>query len=40
MTKQIAETIDRSRDTIVADALGLAALVVMLFAGLSLPGVM
>ena len=38
MTRTIADTISRSSDTILEDALGLAALVVMLFAGLSLPG--
>ena len=38
MTKQITQTIVRDRDTILSDALGLAALTVMLFVGLSLPG--
>ena len=38
MTKEITATIDRSRDTILEDALGLAAIAVMLFVGLSLPG--
>ena len=38
MAKQIKTAIDRSSDTILADAIGLAALVVMLFVGLSLPG--
>ena len=38
MAKQIKTVIDRSSDTIVADALGLVAIVVMLFVGLSLPG--
>jgi hypothetical protein len=38
MAQDIKSIIARSRDTIVSDALGVAALVVMLFVGLSLPG--
>ncbi len=38
MAQEIKSVIDRSRDTILADALGVAALVVMLFVGLALPG--
>lgn len=38
MAKEIKSVIVRSQDTIIADALGAAALVVMLFVGLSLPG--
>ena len=37
MAKEIKSVIVRSSDTIVADAIGMAALVVMLFASLSLP---
>jgi hypothetical protein len=37
MAKEIKSVINRSSDTIIADALGMAALVVMLFAALSLP---
>lgn len=37
MAKEIKSVIVRSSDTIIADALGVAALVVMLFAALSLP---
>ncbi|WP_268821552.1 hypothetical protein [Octadecabacter dasysiphoniae] len=37
MAKEIKSVIVRSSDTIIADALGMAALVVMLFAALSLP---
>ena len=37
MAKEIKSVITRSSDTIIADAIGMAALVVMLFAGLSLP---
>lgn len=37
MAKDIKSIINRSPDTLIADALGMAALVVMLFAGLSLP---
>ncbi|MGJ8611092.1 MAG: hypothetical protein ACSHWY_08365 [Octadecabacter sp.] len=39
MAKEIKNVIVRSSDTIIADALGMAALVVMLFAALSLPNV-
>ena len=38
MAKDIQTVIHRSRDTIIADAIGAASLIVMLFAGLSLPG--
>lgn len=38
MAKEIKTVITRSSDTIVADALGVASLIVMLFVGLSLPG--
>ena len=38
MTKQIKDVIVRSRDTILSDALGVVALMIMLFVGLSLPG--
>ncbi|MDO6591579.1 MULTISPECIES: hypothetical protein [Rhodobacterales] len=38
MAKEIRDVIVRSRDTILADALGVVALMVMLFVGLSLPG--
>ncbi|WP_458790501.1 hypothetical protein [Yoonia sp. MH D7] len=38
MAKEIKTVIYRSRDTILGDALGAAALLVMLFVGLSLPG--
>lgn len=37
MGKEIKSVIVRSSDTIIADAIGMAALVVMLFAALSLP---
>lgn len=37
MAKEIKSVIIRSSDTIIADALGMVALVVMLFAALSLP---
>ncbi len=37
MAKEIKNVLVRSSDTIVADALGMAALIVMLFAALSLP---
>lgn len=37
MAKDIKRVIIQSSDTIIADALGMAALVVMLFAALSLP---
>lgn len=38
MAKEIKAVVSRSSDTIIADALGMVALVVMLFAGLCLPG--
>lgn len=38
MTQDIKQVIERSRDTIVADALGVASLVVILMGGLVLPG--
>ena len=38
MAQEIKSLIERSRETIVADALGVAALVVMLMGGLVLPG--
>lgn len=38
MAEEIKSVIARSRDTIVADALGVAALMVMLVVGLALPG--
>ncbi len=38
MAEEIKSVISRSRDTIVADALGVAALMVMLIVGLALPG--
>jgi len=38
MAKEIKDVIVRSRDTIISDALGVVALMVMLFVGLSLPG--
>ncbi|WP_272492151.1 hypothetical protein [Octadecabacter algicola] len=37
MAKEIKSVIVRSSDTIIADALGMVALVVMMFAALSLP---
>jgi hypothetical protein len=37
MAKDIKSALIRSSDTIISDALGVAALCVMLFAGLSLP---
>ena len=37
MAKDIKTAIHRSRDTLLADAIGAASLVVMLFVGLSLP---
>lgn len=37
MAEDIKNVIARSSDTIIADALGMAALIVMLFAALSLP---
>ena len=38
MAKEIKSVMIRSSETIVADALGAVALLVMLFVGLSLPG--
>lgn len=38
MAQEIKSVISRSRDTIVADALGVVALMVMLIVGLALPG--
>ena len=38
MAQQIKSVIERSRDTIFADALGVAALMVLLIVGLALPG--
>ena len=38
MDEDIKSVISRSRDTLLADALGVAALMVMLFVGLALPG--
>lgn len=38
MAEDIKSVISRSRDTLLADALGVAALMVMLFVGLALPG--
>lgn len=40
MAKEIKSAIVRSQDTIIADAIGMVSLVVMLFVGLSLPGVL
>ena len=39
MAKEIKNVLVRSSDTIVPDALGMAALIVMLFAALSLPNI-
>jgi hypothetical protein len=39
MAKEIKNVLVRSSDTIVADALGMAALIVMLIAALSLPNI-
>jgi hypothetical protein len=39
MAKEIKNVLVRSSDTIVADALGMVALIVMLFAALSLPNI-
>jgi hypothetical protein len=39
MAKEIKNVLVRSSDTIVADALGMAALIVMLFAALNLPNI-
>ncbi|WP_275041300.1 hypothetical protein [Loktanella sp. S4079] len=38
MAKEIKDVFVRSRGTILSDALGVVALMVMLFVGLSLPG--
>ena len=38
MAQEIKSIINRSRDTIISDALGVVALMVMLFVGLALPG--
>lgn len=38
MTQDIKTAIIRSSDTIIADAIGATALLVMLFVGLTLPG--
>ncbi len=38
MAKIIKAAVQRSQDTLLADALGCAALVVLLFAGLYVPG--
>lgn len=38
MTREIKSVILRSRDTLLSDALGVVALMVMLFVGLALPG--
>ncbi len=38
MAEEIKSVIARSRDTILMDALGVVALMVMLFVGLALPG--
>lgn len=37
MAKEIRSVLQRTRDTLVADAIGAVALLVMLFVGLSLP---
>lgn len=39
MAQDIKAVIVRSRDTLLADALGMVALIVMLFVGLSLPAI-
>jgi hypothetical protein len=39
MAKEIKNVLVRSSDTIVADALGMVALIVMLFAALNLPNI-
>ena len=38
MAKEIKDAVSRSKETLIADAVGCAALIVMLFVGLSLPG--
>ncbi|MDG1407218.1 MAG: hypothetical protein P8Q50_05160 [Octadecabacter sp.] len=40
MAKEIKSVIVRSSDTIIADAIGMAALIVTLFAALSLPNLL
>ncbi len=40
MAKDIAQAVRRSHETLLADALGCAALVVLLVAGLSVPGLL
>ena len=40
MAKEIKNVIVRSSDTIVADAIGMVALIVLLFAALSLPNIL
>ena len=40
MTKQIKDVLERNGSTILADALGAAALLVILFGGLSLPAIL
>lgn len=40
MAQEIKSAIERSRSTILSDALGVASLVVILFASLSLPGLL
>ena len=37
MAREIRKMLERSRETILADALGMAALIVILLGGLSLP---
>lgn len=38
MAQEIKTVLQRSRDTIVGDALGVVALMIILFVGLALPG--
>ncbi|SDE10537.1 hypothetical protein [Limimaricola pyoseonensis] len=38
MARELKLVIDRSRDTLLSDALGVASLVALLFVGLCLPG--
>lgn len=40
MLNEIAEIVNRSRDTLVEDAVGVLSLFVMLFAGLTMSGVL
>ena len=40
MAEEIRSVIARSRDTLLADALGVIALMIMLFVGLALPGLL